>query len=299
MMMKKGSIPEWKGTNLVSPDLGISNYPLYRFCYDYIRWQEFDLDEVEITLEAHKKMILYDKHGSKNDADLNTIYCYLEHSEDAVRDALDRIEKRLENQEEIPFYDYRKLAFYLIECHYVLGFDYSSCKNKMIKNITGKNRDIDEDLLFLPISDFIDEHEKKLFNEFIDDLKNALNKNAEDEFSYNPEKLSDFHNQLVQNKGSYVKRHKFLSEFDIEKIADMIFRCSPAQLQEFRGMMFSVYRRANSHDFLGEDITAMGILRDKVNERITNSSENTDKIVLRQYHLITQNLEEFITDLSR
>lgn len=298
LMMKNGSFPEWNGTDLVSPDLGISKYPLYRFCYNYIRWQELNIDDIDDTLKAHKRMLLYDKHGSKNDTDLNTIYSYLEHEENDVIDALTRIEKRLDDPEEIPFYDYRKLAYFLIECNVVLGFDYSSCKTKMIKNITGKNSEIDEELLFLPISDFIDEHEKKMYHAFIDELKTALNKKTKNGCSYNPNKISGFHNQLIQNKGSIVKNHKFLSEFDIDKIAEMIFRCSPAQLQEFRSIMFSVYRNANSYDFIEEDIIAMKSLKDKVKERIDEYGSRIDKIVLKQYHLIIENIDEFITKLS-
>ena len=298
LMMKNGSFPEWNGTDLVSPDLGISKYPLYRFCYNYIRWQELNIDDIDDTLKAHKRMLLYDKHGSKNDTDLNTIYSYLENEENDVIDALTRIEKRLDDPEEIPFYDYRKLAYFLIECNVVLGFDYSSCKTKMIKNITGKNSEIDEELLFLPISDFIDEHEKKMYHAFIDELKTALNKKTKNGCSYNPNKISGFHNQLIQNKGSIVKNHKFLSEFDIDKIAEMIFRCSPAQLQEFRSIMFSVYRNANSYDFIEEDIIAMKSLKDKVKERIDEYGSRVDKIVLKQYHLIIENIDEFITKLS-
>ena len=298
LMMKNGSFPEWNGTDLVSPDLGISKYPLYRFCYNYIRWQELNIDDIDDTLKAHKRMLLYDKHGSKNDTDLNTIYSYLENEENDVIDALTRIEKRLDDPEEIPFYDYRKLAYFLIECNVVLGFDYSSCKTKMIKNITGKNSEIDEELLFLPISDFIDEHEKKMYHAFVDELKTALNKKTKKGCSYNPNKISGFHNQLIQNKGSIVKNHKFLSEFDIDKIAEMIFRCSPAQLQEFRSIMFSVYRNANSYDFIEEDIIAMKSLKDKVKERIDEYGSRVDKIVLKQYHLIIENIDEFITKLS-
>lgn len=137
-----------------------------------------------------------------------------------------------------------------------------------------------------------------MYHAFIDELKTALNKKTKKGCSYNPNKISGFHNQLIQNKGSIVKNHKFLSEFDIDKIAEMIFRCSPAQLQEFRSIMFSVYRNANSYDFIEEDIIAMKSLKDKVKERIDEYGSRIDKIVLKQYHLIIENIDEFITNLS-
>lgn len=213
--------------------------------------------------------------------------------------ALSRVETRLDDPENIPFYDYRKLSFYLVSCNTVLGYDYSNCKSKMIRNITGKSLDIDEEMLFLPISDFNNEDEKRLYHSFIEELRSALNQSADQIFSYFPEDLRDFHNQLIQNKGSYVKNHKFLSRFDIDRIADMLYRCSPAQLQEFRSIMFSVYRHANNHDFIEDDVIAMKSLRDKVSERIVNFSNSTDKIALQQYRWIIDNLDEFIKNLSR
>lgn len=79
----------------------------------------------------------------------------------------------------------------------------------------------------------------------------------------------------------------------------MLFRCSPAQLQDFRRIMFLVYRHSNSYDFIKEDIIAMRLLKDKVNDRISNFSESTDKIALQQYRWIIENIDEFITNLSK
>ena len=158
---------------------------------------------------------------------------------------------------------------------------------------------IDEEMLFLPITDFNNEHEKSLYHSLIKELSDALNQSTDDLFSYSPEDLSDFYNQLFHNKRSYVKNHKFLSEFDIERIANMLFRCSPAQLQDFRRIMFLVYRHSNSYDFIKEDIIAMRLLKDKVNDRISNFSESTDKIALQQYRWIIENIDEFITNLSK
>lgn len=301
MMIKNGDIPNWKGSDLVSADFGISKYPLYRFCYNYIRWQEFKIDEVDVTLEAHKKMTLFDKRGSNNDPDLNVLYYYFEHTENEVRDALNRIENRLNNPESIPFYDYRKLAFYFTACHTVLGYDFSSCKDKMIMNITGKNLDIDEELLFLPISDFNNEQEKNLYHDFINQLRNALNSNRSisDFFSYNPSDLKELYSRLINEKTLYTRNHTFISKFDVDKLVDMLFRCTPAQLQNFRSIMFLIYRHATSHDFLYDDIDAMISLNNIIKNKLNNLDGDLDKIVRHQFCLIKENINEFINNLSK
>lgn len=297
--IKYGTIPKWQGNDLVSTDLGIRNYPLYRFCYNYIRWQELDLNKVEITLREHKKMVLLDENSSFSDSDLDIIYHYFEHTEQEVMDTLKRVERRLNDLESIPFYEYRKLAFHLISFHTVLGYDYSSCKSKMIRNISGKSFDINEELMFSPISDFDNDAEKNQYKAFINELKEALKHSASDIFSYSPEDLNVFLNQLHANKGNYIQNHVFISKFNIEKLADMIFRCSPSQLEEFRAIMTLVYRNANSHEFLEDDIDAMKSLKNKVNEKIANCGENTDRIVLQQFRWIVENIDMFIENLLK
>ena len=42
MNIKNGDFPDWDGTDYLSTKLGTRKFPLYRFCYDYIRWQKFD-----------------------------------------------------------------------------------------------------------------------------------------------------------------------------------------------------------------------------------------------------------------
>ncbi len=295
MMITNGYIPPWDGTELVSPNLGVSKYPLYRFCYNYIRWQNIDTDEIETTLEAHKRMVLFDKHGSNNDSDLNIIYAYYEHTEQEVQEALNRIEKRLSNSDDIPFYDYRKLAFYLISCHTVLGYDYTSCKAKMIKNITGKSLDIDSEMLFIPISEFNDDSEKELYHNFIDELKEALYKDTVEPFSYKPEDLNEFCDQLLRYKDN---NHAFISKFDMDKLVNMLFMCSSAQLQTFREKMFSAYRHADINEYSDNDISAMKMLKERIKEKLSSQNVTLDKIVLHQFRWIIENIDSFTAHQS-
>ena len=298
MMIKNGEIPSWKGSDLVSYDFGIAKYPLYRFCYDYIRWQEFEKEDVEKALTAHKKLILFNKYGSDKDPDLTIIYCWYEHTEQEVREALLKVESRLDTPDDIPFYDYRKLAYHLISLHTILEYDYSECKRKMINNISGKSFDIDESLLFLLLSDFESEQEKRLYHEFIDELKQSLSSNSVEIFSYNPDELEDFYYKLAENTEKYTRNHRFISKFEMNKMIDMLFRCSPAQLQVFRQIMFFIYRHATKYDFMEDDVLFMQSLKDRVNEKITESSESMDKIALQQFRWIINNVEEFINNLS-
>lgn len=299
LRIKNGDMPEWKDSGLVSFELGISKYPLYRFCYDYIRWQEFDQDKVSLAIESHKKIILYNRHGAENDSDLTILFHYYNHTEDEVLKSLSNIYERLSDPESIPYYDYGRLAYYLISCNTILGYDYKRCKERMINNIKGK-RDIDLEILFLPFHEFETPDEKDQFNQFKSEIKEAINYSDQNEgiFSYKPDELESFYTKLIEEKKPYFGDHKFISKFDNNKLAEMLFKCTSSQIGVFRDIMFAVYRYATSQDFLEDDLTSMITLKDILTNRLEQIDAKHDRIALYQIRLLIINLNGFIKQLS-
>ena len=89
--IKNGEFPKWDGTKHLSLSLAFSDYPLYRFCYDYIRWQDFDESMVEAAFEEHKNQILFGQKSGRDDADLSVIGGFYTQSEIDVLAALQRV----------------------------------------------------------------------------------------------------------------------------------------------------------------------------------------------------------------
>ena len=299
LKIKNGDMPEWKDSGLVSFELGIRKYPLYRFCYDYIRWQEFDQDKVSLAIESHKKIILYNRHGAESDSDLIILFNYYDHTEHEVLESLSNIYERLSDPESIPYYDYGRLAYYLISCNTILGYDYKRSKEKMINNIKGK-RDIDIEILFLPFHEFENPNEKDSLNQFKLEIKEAINHSDLNDciFSYKSDELNSFYNNLIQDNKSYFGDHRFISKFDNNKLAEMLFKCTPSQIGVFRGIMFAVYRYATSQDFLKDDLTSMIAFRDVLANRLEKKNDKHDRIALYQIRLLLRNLNDFIKQLS-
>ena len=300
MIIKDGSFPVWEGTDLISTKLGIANYPLYRFCYDYIRWQEFDGNKVQPTIEAHKKLRLYDRHGDTNyDRDLSVLFGYYNYYEKDVLTALKNIEGRLSDPEDIPFYSYGKLAYYLIACHTVLEFDYSLCKERMISNLSKYGDDIDLELLFLNRFKFESGDEETEFSDFSKAIQEAMNDSVKDlGFSYAPEDIPSFYSYVVKNEQQVTSGHVFISKFDLEKFLDMVFNCSPAQLQDLRGILLAIYRHATKGDFMESDAEFMRELVSKIDDTLPEKSASMDRIVLMQVKYLIGNLQKFIEQLS-
>ena len=301
MQIKSGYFPNWEGSDSISTELGFGNFPLYRFCYDYIRWQEFDVNKVQEAFEAHKKLKLYDPHGeSIYDEDLRTIFDYYEHSEEEVLTALKNVESRLDNSEDIPIYCYNKLAYSLVACHTILEFDYASCKSKMVSNMQQHGKEIDSYFLFLNRFEFEDEVEKREFTDFSQSLRDAvgISTHTAFDFSYKPEDIHSFYTYVTKNDARVTAGHVFISKFDLGKLVDMIFACNPNQLHDWRGILCDVYRHSTKSTFLETDRSFMAELKTKIVDMLPKRKIDMDRIVVFQINLLVKNLETFIEQLS-
>lgn len=301
MQIKSGYFPDWDGTDLISIKLGFGNSPLYRFCYDYIRWQEFDNDKVQPAFDAHKKLRLYDKHAeSTYDVDLNILFNYYTHPEIEILTALKNVENRLGNSEDIPIYCYSRLAYCFVVCHTILAFDYTSCRGKMVSNMKQHGKEIDSEILFLNRFEFENEYEKQRFLDFIQTLREAADTSAyvAFDFSYKPEDISSFYNYVVKNGAQATAGHSFISKFDSDKLVNMFFTCTPEQLNNWRGILFAIYRHATKADFLETDRLFMEELIGKINSILPQKHNTMDKILLLQMKSLLKNLGMFIDQLS-
>ncbi len=299
--IKTGEFPEWEGTEYLSTLLGANWHPLFRFCYDYIRWQKIDKTQISKARDAYNKMKLYDENAERNDIDLQKLYSYADKTEAEVREALKSIEERLEDSENIGFYSYGKLAAYLVMICHVIGFDYTVCRERMVRNIKGKGDEIDSDLLFLPMYDFEGE-EKREFEDFIGQLSESMNfKNTQNEFSYNPDDLKDLYEFVIKEKYKISNSHEFISRYDVAQLVEMLFCASSKQIMNFRGALFAVYRYAGKTDFVEADINAMREILELIQQKINSNDYQRyaiDKIQLKQIGWLCDNLNTFISQMS-
>lgn len=297
-VIKSGKFPQWEGTEFLSTILGTSDYPLFKFCYDYMRWQKIDLSQLSKTLDSYNNLRLYDEKASRDDKDLKVLYGYYERTEDEVRRALKSIEERLNTVDSIGFYNYGKLAAYLVTVSHVMDFDYTQCREHMISNIRGKGNKIDSDLLFLPMYEF-EGCEKNEFARFVEQLSESMNvSEKQDIFSYNPNDIDSLYDYVIKEKNEISLRHKFISKYNAEKLVEMLLHSSSKQIHSFRGVLFAVYRYANKDDFVQEDCNVMKEILRLVQDKIESKDCNIDKIQIKQLDWLCDNLKTFISQMS-
>lgn len=296
--VKAGEFPEWQGTECLSIILGTNWYPLFKFCYDYIRWQKLDTAKARGAEEAFQKMKLYDTHAERWDEDLQKIYSYHERTEKEVKETLESVEERLKDPDEIGFYSYGKLAVYLVTLNHVIGFDYTKCKERMVENIKGKGNDIDSDILFLPMYDFV-EGEKKEYDDFVSQLTESMNdKEEQNIFSYDPDDVKDLYDYVIKERNNISQNHEFIGRFNINQLIKMLFNASAKQIGDFRGALFAVYRYASKADFLETDVAAMKEMLRLIETKLDAKDYDMDKIQLKQMDWLCGNLRKFISQME-
>ena len=300
--IKAGEFPNWEGTEYLSTLLGTNRYPLFRFCYDYIRWQKIDVTNIAETRKAYAEMKLYNQNADRDDDDLRVLYDYYEKTETEVRNVLNSIEERLKNSEDIGFYNYGKLAAYLVRISHVIGFDYAQCKDHMVKNIRGKGSNINSRLLFLPMYDDFEDNEENEFKKFTEQLSESMNfRNHQNDFSYKPSDIKDLYDSVLKDEYKIRSNHEFISRYNVGQLVEMLFGASSKQIMEFRDVLFAVYRHAGKADFIETDISTMKELLQMIQEKInSNDYQNydIDKIQLLQLRYLCINLKTFITQMS-
>ena len=299
--IKSGKFPEWEGTESLSTLLGYNKYPLFKFCYDYIRWQKIEVENISKAKDDYDKMKLYNENADRDDIDLQKLYTYYERTESEVKEVLKSIEKRLKNPENIGFYSYGRLAEYLIKVSHVIDFDYTQCKEYMIKNIEGKRKNIDSHLLFLPRYAGLEQDEKDEFKNFVEQLSESMNMDDQVYFSYNPVDIQDLYDSVLKDIPIIKDNHQFISKYNAAQLVEMIFHSSSEQIMKFRSILFAVYRHASKADFIESDKNTMEEILKLVQKKLDPDSYKEygiDKIQLLQLEYLRDNLNTFITQMS-
>ena len=291
--IKSGERASWGEGEIFSIELATEKYPLFRFCYDYITQHIIDTSKVNIAKEALAKLRLYDKKKSAGDPDLGIIYYWWLCAESDVLRAVNSITERLNNENDISFYEYGRIALYFVAIKHVLGCDIEKAKELLIKNLHGKGTEIKADNIFtFFLNDKEDPEVTKETLQLKKDMKNSLN--SMDEaiygFDYQPSSISAFKDYANDKHGEILNNGSFASRLDNSRIFSMLMQCSAEQIQDFRIVYYRVYESINISSFLPNDKEALLDLLVKVEE--VKDYEGFDRIQKHQIGFFIENLNE-------
>lgn len=297
LRMKQGKKSLFGKNTYYSFDLASDKYPLFRFCYDYIMYQEFNLDDIDKTAEAFQKMRDYDMQKTANDKDLNILFSYYLHPESEVIKTLQSIEKRLKDPYDIGFYDYGTIAVYSIIIKDALGCNIDAIKKALVQNLKGRGPELNTDMLFRVI---MGDEKEALMNEYKQlraEMEDAM---ADGQFmipgfEYKPEQAEHLCTFVASNEEIFYKKRSFASNFEIDRLANMFTQSSPQQMQEMRRVFLEIYRPSNIREFFADDISALQELLGRIKNA---QAEECDKIKQLQYKWFVENLTKILEKLD-
>ena len=293
-----GGDVKWIGLEQYSQELGIHNYPLFRFCYDYILTQRLDVSLVPAAVDSLVKLRLYDKNKSTSDPDLQSLYHFHLMTDSDAIETVEKITSRLNNPEDISFYEYANIAIALIRIKHVLGIEIGDAKELLVHNLHGRNDGLSADDLFWNTMSGGSKEEQEEFIALREEMISAL---AEKEslipdFEYLPEQAQELHDYIIKNPTVFYEARGFAKNINIPRFIEMYSRCTAAQMDSIRGTFNAVYRPINVRDTLEDDLIAIEELLTGINA--AEESVNADKIQHLQYQWFISVLSDVKNKLS-
>lgn len=295
---KAGKNLKWDENEHYSIELGSESFPLFKFCFDYITRQYIDVTTIAAAAAAFDKKKLYDRRKTIGDSDLQTLCTYHAHYESEVLQAVESIDRRLDNQNDISFYDYGAIAVYSIIIKHFLGIDIQSIKSKLVNNLRGRGNELQiEELFRVGISrenPVIVKEYKDLHKEMAEALKCGLD--VIPGFGYLPEEVNQLYDYTIENKDRCLLRGGYAKSLDMEQLAKTFLKASPQQKDTIRAAFLAVYRPDDIKQFLVADAPAIEELRGMI--AVDAETQTDDKVQALQYRFFLENLDGILNKLK-
>ncbi len=295
-------IPRWEGTNCISVQLGEPKSPVFRFVFDYLQTNTFNVEDIIATSVEYVDYCCFERNATRDrDPDLYVLDNFHVLKESEVRTALDNIQNKLKKTNYLSIYAYEQLALKVIRAGKVIGFDADSICSQMISNTKKMCRthpSSSQEIIWGLTTKISDDTEvMNKYQEFMKRFAEAIdNSNRKIIFSYNPEDIDDFYHYIRQHKHIYITQQHFISILDNRKLVLMLMKCTAEEISSFRSILLSAYDGAAKDAYDDSDKDALKDLLGRL-EKITPEKVNWDKIQWLQIDYLKSNISEFIAKI--
>ena len=285
---KQNKKVEWSGNDNYSFDLGTSDYPLYRFCFDYIvsqKTDDFNLNECYndyLELCNHKKNI-----------EIFQNYSIL--TEQEVTDNIRDLEEKI-NKNEIALSVYGKILFYLVVLEKNIDYNITSIVDSMKKNVIGHVNELGDAAEFSYASVIDDFDIKNSYIEKSNQLKIEARKtdSISIEISYKPENVENECKKISKLYSGIFLDVPFLSKIDVNKYSNLFISCSSQQMQMIRQLFRNIY----SGEYINNqnEISAIKKLIECLNKL---DKTKCDRIQILNINWFLKDLEKYCEDSKK
>ena len=283
----------WIGEESTSSELGICKYPLYKFSYDYICNQYFDLNVLKKANTEYCKHEEFEKNQTEIAKYLNVIYSYYVETEKKVLEAQNYIIDKLKTPNMIPFSEYGKLASYFIAIKDTLDCNdlTEQFKKAIINNLEKSDLESPDSLGFCFGIIWESKNSYEEYKEFKSQMISKISdgNNVFISFDYSVKNLDIFCEKIYKQKDTFVEKRCFAKNINNDKLIELLKICTSKQINDIREIYLSVYSFSNINEFFQDDKDYIKDLKGKVND--LSKSVGYDKIQIKQLKYFVDNLQ--------
>lgn len=290
----KGADLQFKRDTYLSAELGLNEqYPLFRFCYNYIVYQILSKDDIKKSVDYYTDYRRNGKWNSGHDNDLRIIKEFATGTDKEVAESILNIPEKLRNGD-IPYCDYGILMNYLVAIKYEAGidFDITTIENSIIGYLKNAPNEINIESLFNSGYELHKEEAINAFENIKQKMKDALGDMDALVFPYDPEKIVDFYNNNIRKLQDNIHTKGFAHSLDINRLIDMLKNCSSAQISKIRSLFLTLYRNQHYTQILEDDVFALNKLSDKISMLL--QYDQYDNIQKMQISWFNENINDII-----
>ena len=290
----KGVDLQFERDTYLSAKLGLNEqYPLFRFCYNYIVYQVLSKDDIEKSIAYYTDYRKNGKWNSGRDSDLKIIRAFGVKTDKEVIDAIQNLPQKL-NAGDIPYYDYGVLMNYLVAIKYEAGVDFNivTIENNIIESLKKAPAEINIESLFNSGYELYNEEAISAFANIKQRMKEAIGSIDAFDFPYDPEKIIEYYDKNIRILQENRNSKGFAHNLDINRLVEMLKNCSSAQISKLRSLFMDLYRDQHYSQILEDDIFALNEISDRISALLQyNKYDNIQKM---QMFWFNKNINDII-----
>lgn len=283
----------WQTKMFTSTEFGINAYPMYKFSFDFIKYQYFNENDVE-DMQTLFKIARKQEVANEN---LQILYTYYERPEAVVRQAINNLLVQLEDKDAISNTAYLQIVNYLISAKSILKNveQVEQAKGVIYKNIESSIKNNESINLSQSGGVQLTEGESKEFEKYKKSIYELI-----DNYSIKEEKgeidIEKFCKHAHNNQSKYSINHSFMNSFNLEALIETLKTATSKEIDNIRGVFINVYNSMNAREFFSTDLPKIKSLQVKLKD--LKRFGNYDIIQKQQIKWFIDNLEEIIKRLQ-
>ena len=290
----KGANLQFERDTYLSAKLGLNDqYPLFKFCYDYIMCQVLSKDDIKKSIAYYTDYRKNGKWNSGLDSDLRTIKEFHIKTDKEVIEAILNLPRKLCDGD-IPYYDYGVLMNYLVAIKYEAGIDFNIApiENSIIESLKKAPAELNIESLFSSGYELYNEEAISAFANIKQRMKETIGSIDAFNFPYAPEKIIGYYDKNIRILQENRNSKGFAHILDINRLVEMLKNCSSAQISKLRSLFMDLYQDQHYSQILEDDIFALNEISDKISALL--QYDKYDKIQKMQMVWFNKNINDII-----